>query len=401
VLIPKLQTTVKTFFSAIGENHIKTYPTPLNFSYFWGFGSLSGLFLAIQLVTGIFLAMYYAPHTLFAFISIEHIMRDINNGWLLRYLHANGASFFFIMVYIHIGRGLYFSSYNPPHQNLWRIGLMIFIIMMAIAFMGYVLPWGQMSFWGATVITNLFTAIPLIGQSVAYWLWGGYSVDNATLNRFFSLHYLLPFVLVGLVFLHLILLHISGSTNPLKIRKLNDFTFFYPYYYHKDLFLFLAVLGIFFVFVFFSPNLLGHPDNYVLANPLITPTHIVPEWYFLPYYAISRSIPNKIGGVVCMFGALVILFFLPKLEMIFLKKRVDFFNFYFRVMLVGQMFRTFNFWLFFYFFIILGWLGAQPVEYPYIVSGFLATLFYFSFFIIIIPALRNLQSKNVALIFPV
>jgi ubiquinol-cytochrome c reductase cytochrome b subunit len=320
-------------------------------------------------------------------------MRDINYGWLIRYAHANGASFFFIMVYIHIGRGLYFGSYKNPTQNLWRIGVIIFILMMAIAFMGYVLPWGQMSFWGATVITNLFTAIPLIGQDIAYWLWGGYSVDNATLNRFFSLHYLLPFVLIGVVFLHLILLHLPGSNNPLKIKKINDYVFFYPYYYHKDLFLFLIIFFLFIYFVCFKPNFLGHPDNHILANPLVTPTHIVPEWYFLPFYAILRSIPNKIGGVICMFGSLIILFFLNNIESFFIKKYVKY-SVLLSLAIPGNVLRSTFFWIFCNFFLLLGWLGAQPVEYPFVAMGFCCTVFYFFYFLVILPLINyNLYKK--------
>jgi ubiquinol-cytochrome c reductase cytochrome b subunit len=265
--------------------------------------------------------------------------------------------------------------------------------MMAIAFMGYVLPWGQMSFWGATVITNLFTAIPFIGQDIAYWLWGGYSVDNATLNRFFSLHYLLPFVLIGVVFLHLILLHLPGSNNPLKIKKINDYVFFYPYYYHKDLFLFLIIFFLFIYFVCFKPNFLGHPDNHILANPLVTPTHIVPEWYFLPFYAILRSIPNKIGGVICMFGSLIILFFLNNIESFFIKKYVKY-SVLLSLAIPGNVLRSTFFWIFCNFFLLLGWLGAQPVEYPFVAMGFCCTVFYFFYFLVILPLINyNLYKK--------
>jgi quinol-cytochrome oxidoreductase complex cytochrome b subunit len=384
-MFKQMQYFLNLIVTSIFENHIKAYPTPLSFSYFWGFGSLAGLFLALQLLSGIFLAMHYTPNINYAFFSIEHIMRDINYGWFIRYLHSNGASFFFIMVYIHMARGLYFNSYKHPTQNLWRIGVIIFILMMAIAFMGYVLPWGQMSFRGATVITNLFTAIPFIGQEIAYWLWGGYSVDNATLNRFFSLHYLLPFILIGVVFLHLILLHMPGSNNPIKLKKINDFTFFYPYFYHKDLFLFLMMLGLFIYFVCFKPNTLGHPDNYILANSLITPMHIVPEWYFLPFYAILRSIPNKIGGVFCMFSSLLILLFINNIENFFIKKLK-----YIQIIILPThaiSLKKFCFWLFCNSFILLGWLGAQPVEYPFIILAFICTLFYFLYFFVILPGL--------------
>ncbi len=380
---------IKFFF--ILKEHLIRYPTPLNFNYFWSFGSLAGIFLAIQLLTGILLAMHYTPHVSFAFLSIEHIMRDVNYGWLLRYMHANGASFFFIMVYAHIVRGIYYTSYKYPYQNLWRIGVIIFILMMATAFMGYVLPWGQMSFWGATVITNLFTAIPLIGESIALWLWGGFSVDNATLNRFFSLHYLLPFVILGVVFLHLITLHIPGSTNPLKITTFIERIPFFPYYYHKDLFSLLFILFIYIYFVGYFPNFLGHPDNYIEANPLSTPSHIVPEWYFLPFYAMLRSIPDKLGGVLCMFGSLIILFFLPNLRNLitfFQIKQTQNNNILFNMEILNFQFnpiKQFIFWLFFFDMCLLGWLGAQPVEYPFITLGLCATLFYFIYIIILIP----------------
>jgi quinol-cytochrome oxidoreductase complex cytochrome b subunit len=360
------------FLPIILKEHLIDYPTPINFSYFWSFGSLAGIFLA----------MHYTPHILYAFVSVEHIMRDVNYGWLLRYLHANGASFFFIVVYIHIARGLYYSSYVFPHSNLWRVGIIIFILMMATAFMGYVLPWGQMSFWGATVITNLFTAIPLIGESIAYWLWGGFSVDNATLNRFFSLHYLLPFLIVGLILLHLILLHLPGSSNPLKLSFFSDKISFYPYFYLKDLFSLFSILLFFLFFVFFFPNLLGHSDNYIPANPLSTPSHIVPEWYFLPFYAILRSIPDKLGGVLCMFGALIILLLLPNIVNITKKDQIISLN------IVNPEFRPISrllFWLFVCDVVLLGWLGGKPVEDPYIALGMFATLYYFFHLLILLP----------------
>ena len=274
---------IKVPLLSIINDHIVDYSTPININYFWGFGSLAGLCLLIQLITGICLAMHYTPHVDLAFNSVEHIMRNVNNGWILRYTHANGASMFFIVVYIHIGRGLYHTSYSYPRLFLWYSGIIIFILMMATAFMGYVLPWGQMSFWGATVITNLFYAIPYVGQSISFWLWGGFSMDNATLNRFFSLHYLLPFLITGLVMVHLLLLHLEGSTNPLGICSKIDKIHFYPYFYLKDLFSFLCFSIFFSYFVYFNPNYLGHTDNYIKANALLTPTHIVPEWYFLPY----------------------------------------------------------------------------------------------------------------------
>jgi len=301
----------KDYILSFIDSHIIDYPTPVNLNYMWSFGSTAGICLVIQIITGIFLAMHYTPHITFAFGSVEHIMRDVNNGWLLRYLHANGASMFFIVVYCHIFRGLYFGSYIYPRGKLWASGVIIFLLMMATAFMGYVLPWGQMSFWGATVITNLFSAIPFIGSSIVEWLWGGFSVDNATLNRFFSLHYLMPFVIAGLVLIHLSLLHKDGSNNPLGVNKNIDTIPFYPYFYVKDLFAFLILIFFFSFFVFFYPNVLGHSDNYIPANPLVTPPHIVPEWYFLPFYAILRSIPDKLGGVVAMISAILTLLLLP------------------------------------------------------------------------------------------
>ena len=362
------------------NDHIIDYPTPTNINYFWSFGSIAGICLVIQLVTGIFLAMHYTPHVDLAFNSVEHIMRDVNFGWLIRYIHSNGASMFFIIVYSHIARGLYFGSYITPRALLWCSGVIIFLLMMATGFLGYVLPWGQMSFWGATVITNLFTAIPFIGESIAYWLWGGFSVDNATLNRFFSLHYLLPFVITGLVFIHLILLHLDGSGNPLGLNNTPDRVPFYPYFYVKDLFAFFSFVVFFSVFVFFFPNMLGHPDNYIEANAMVTPAHIVPEWYFLPFYAILRSIPNKLGGVVTMVLAIVVLLLLP-----FINTSVT----------SSARFRPF-FKVFYWFFIIdvvlLGWLGAQPVEAPFILIGQLATVYYFIFLIILIPNIGLLEN---------
>ena len=305
---------VKNYLISILNNHIIAYPTPINLSYAWSFGSLAGVCLIIQLLTGIFLAMHYTPHIEYAFVSVEHIMRDVNNGWLIRYMHANGASMFFIVVYCHIFRGLYYGSYMHPRQLLWCSGVIIFILMMAIAFMGYVLPWGQMSFWGATVITSLFTAIPIVGDIIVNWLWGGFTVDNATLNRFFSLHFCLPFVLAGLSLVHLALLHREGSNNPLGIDSYVDKISFYPYFFVKDLFAFFFFLFFFTIVIFYFPNSMGHPDNYIPADPMQTPPHIVPEWYFLPFYAILRSIPDKLGGVLAMGGSLIVLFFIPFLN---------------------------------------------------------------------------------------
>nr|YP_005090298.1 cytochrome b [Heterosigma akashiwo]ACS27116.1 cytochrome b [Heterosigma akashiwo]ACS27155.1 cytochrome b [Heterosigma akashiwo]AOR08487.1 cytochrome b [Heterosigma akashiwo]AOT84783.1 cytochrome b [Heterosigma akashiwo]AOT84825.1 cytochrome b [Heterosigma akashiwo] len=359
--------------SAFISSHIIEYPTPLNLNYMWSFGSAAGICLVIQIITGIFLAMHYTPHVDYAFASIEHIMRDVNNGWLIRYLHANGASIFFIVVYCHIFRGLYYGSYTKPRGLLWASGVVIFILMMATAFMGYVLPWGQMSFWGVTVITNLFSAIPFVGKSIVEWLWGGFSVDNATLNRFFSLHYLLPFLIAGMTIVHLALLHQNGSNNPLGVEAKTNKIPFYPYFYVKDLLSFFFLLWLFSFFVFFHPNAMGHPDNYIPADSLQTPAHIVPEWYFLPFYAILRAIPHKVGGVVAMGGSLVILFFLPFIH--FSKIRSATFRLVYRSV----------FWVILADFLLLMWLGQKPVDDPYITVGQIVTFFYFFLFLVAIP----------------
>jgi len=361
------------------DSHIIDYPTPINLNYFWSFGSSAGICLVIQIITGIFLAMHYTPHIDLAFLSVEHIMTDVKNGWLIRYIHANGASMFFITIYCHIFRGLYYGSYIYPRGKLWASGVIIFLLMMATAFMGYVLPWGQMSFWGATVITNLFSAIPFIGSSIVEWLWGGFSVDNATLNRFFSLHYLMPFLIVAFVCIHLGLLHENGSNNPLGINTNVDSVQFYPYFYVKDLFAFLFLSLIFSFFVFFYPNVLGHADNYIPANPLVTPPHIVPEWYFLPFYAILRSIPDKLGGVVAMISAILVLLLLPVINTSEIRSG----NF--------RPIFTIFYWFLVSDFLILGWIGQKPVESPYIEVGMIATLFYFLFFIFLIPALGIIE----------
>ena len=365
---------------AVVSNHLVDYPTSINTSYMYGFGSLAGLMLVVQILTGIFLAMHYTPHVDLAFASVEHIMRDVNNGWLIRYAHANGGSFFFLVVYIHIGRGLYYGSYMSPREHLWASGVLLFVLMMATAFIGYVLPWGQMSFWGATVITNLFSAIPVVGESIVQWLWGGFSVDNATLNRFFSLHYLLPFAIAGLALVHLILLHQNGSTNPLGIESNVDKISFYPYFYVKDLLGFVVLMAIFTFFVYFQPNTLGHPDNYIPANPMVTPAHIVPEWYFLPFYAVLRSIPDKLGGVAAMGGAIVMLLIMPWLNTSEVRSST------FR-----PIYRKI-FWFVLADFLILGWIGQNEVETPYVEVGQLATVIYFAFFLVIVPGLGKLES---------
>jgi len=367
---------------AVINNHIIDYPSPINITYMWGFGSIAGMCLVIQLLTGIFLAMHYTPHIAYAFSSVEHIMRDVNHGWLIRYIHANGASTFFAVVYIHIFRGLYYGSYMKPREYLWCSGVIIFFMMMGTGFMGYVLPWGQMSFWGATVITNLASAVPVLGEHIVLWLWGGFSVDNATLNRFFSLHFTLPFVIAALAGLHLILLHQDGSNNPLGIYSKIDTVPFYPYFYVKDLLGFLAVGLVFSLFVFFSPNALGHPDNYIIATPTVTPPHIVPEWYFLPYYAILRTIPNKLGGVIAMVGAILILMLLPFIETS--KVRSATFRPIYRIL----------FWILFFDFLLLGWIGQKEVESPFVEIGFWATLYYFAFFLVFVPVVGLIEDYS-------
>jgi len=366
-------------------NHeLNEYPTPRNLSYWWNFGSLAGIILVIMIVTGIMLAMQYTPHVDYAFDSVERIMRDVNYGWLLRYIHSNGASFFFIIVYIHIFRGLYYGSYKAPRELLWMLGVVILLLMMATAFMGYVLPWGQMSFWGATVITNLFSAIPLFGEGIVTWLWGGFSVDNPTLNRFFSLHYLLPFVIVGAVVLHLVALHQFGSNNPLGIdaKGPQDKIPFHPYYTIKDLFGLGVFLVVFAGFVFYAPDFFGEPDNYIPANPLSTPAHIVPEWYFLPYYAILRSIPDKLLGVIAMFASIFVLFILPWLD---------------RSPVRSGRFRPIFKWFFLIFIvdcIILGVVGAKPAEGTWLIVGRLATAYYFIHFFVILPLLGAMERPS-------
>jgi len=342
---------------------------------------MAGIFLVVQILTGIFLAMHYTPHVDLAFLSVEHIMRDVNNGWLIRYLHANGASMFFAIVYIHVARGIYYGSYQKPRGFVWVVGVVILILMMATAFMGYVLPWGQMSFWAATVITNLFSAFPIVGEPIVAWLWGGFSVDNATLNRFFSFHYLLPFLIVGAVLVHLAVLHQNGSNNPLGVNGSVDKISFYPYFVIKDLFSWVIAFIFYFSFVYFAPNYLGHTDNYIEANAMVTPTHIVPEWYFLPFYAILRSIPHKLGGVIAMFAALLVLLLLPYLNTSEIR---------------SSSFRPLHrqfFWLLVLDYFILGWIGGCAPETPYLEIGQIATFFYFFYFLFIIPVLGLLEKK--------
>jgi ubiquinol-cytochrome c reductase cytochrome b subunit len=357
------------------------FPTPKNFNYFWNFGALAMVNLAIMIVTGVFLAMNYTPNATMAFASVERIMRDVNFGWMLRYIHANGATMFFIVVYIHIFRGMYYGSYKKPRELLWMIGVLILLLMMATAFMGYVLPWGQMSYWGATVITNLFSAIPVVGTSVVQWLWGGFSVDNPTLNRFFSLHYLLPFVLTGVIFLHVAALHVTGSNNPLgiEVKGPQDTLPFHPYYTMKDSVGICVYLLIFAVIVFFAPNFFMSPDNYIPANPLATPADIVPEWYFLPFYAILRSVSNKLLGVCLMFGAIAVLFVLPWLDTSPVRS-CKFRPIYSKLMIVLVV-ALFT----------LGMVGAHRPEGIWVLLGRVATVYYFLHFLVLLPLLGKLE----------
>ena len=349
-----------------------SYPVPRNLNYFWTFGGILMFMLVAQIVTGIILVMHYTPHATLAFNSVEHIMRDVNYGWLLRYLHSNGASMFFIAVYIHIFRGMYYGSYKAPREVLWILGVVIFLLMMATAFMGYVLPWGQMSYWGATVITNLFSALPVVGETIVTFLWGGYSVDNPTLNRFFSLHYLLPFMIFGVVILHVWALHHVGQNNPTGVEVKNvakDTVPFTPYATIKDVFAMVCFMALFAYFVFYQPNYLGHADNYIPANPSATPAHIVPEWYFLPFYAILRAVPDKLGGVIAMGASIVVLAFLPWLD----TSRV-------KSMSYRPVARVL-FWAFVVVCVILGWLGAMPAEEPYVTYSRIFTVLYFGYFV--------------------
>jgi len=359
---------------------------PSNISYLWNFGSLLAVCLIIQIVTGVTLAMHYSPNVTEAFNSIEHIMRDVNNGWLIRYLHSNTASAFFFLVYLHVGRGIYYGSYKSPRTLVWVIGTVMLVLMIAIGFLGYVLPYGQMSLWGATVITNLISAIPWIGHDIVEFIWGGFSVNNATLNRFFALHFVLPFVLAALVLMHLIALHdTAGSSNPLGVSGNYDRITFAPYYLFKDLitiFIFLFVLS---VFVFFMPNALGDSDNYIMANPMQTPAAIVPEWYLLPFYAILRSIPNKLLGVIAMFSALLIILVLPFTDLSWSK---------------GLQFKPLSkiiFYIFLANFLILMQLGSKHVESPFIEFGQISTVLYFSYFLILVPFVSLIENTLIDL----
>lgn len=368
----RMSITKQPLLSVINE-HLIEYPTPSNLNYFWGFGSLAGLTLLVQIGTGIFLAMHYTPHVDHAFLSVEHIMRDVDGGWLLRYMHANGASMFFVAVYMHMLRSLYYGSYASPREMVWCSGVVILLLMIITAFIGYVLPWGQMSFWGATVITSLASAIPVVGDQIVTWLWGGFSVDNATLNRFYSLHYLLPFLIASFSIVHLAALHQYGSNNPLGSESTIDKIAFYPYFYVKDLVGWCVFAILFSLFVYFMPNVLGHPDNYMPANPMSTPAHIVPEWYFLWVYAILRSIPSKLGGVAAIALVFVALLALPFIHTS--QTRSSTFRPLYKKM----------FWLLVFDCIILVWIGQQSVEDPYILIGQIASVYFFFFFLIFVP----------------
>ncbi|OLP44356.1 cytochrome b [Rhizobium oryziradicis] len=367
------------------------FPVPRNLNYAYTFGAMLSVMLIVQILTGVVLAMHYAADTTVAFNSVEKIARDVNHGWLLRYMHANGASFFFIAVYLHIGRGLYYGSYKAPREILWMLGVVIFLLMMATAFMGYVLPWGQMSFWGATVITGFFSAFPWVGEWIQTFLLGGFAVDQPTLNRFFSLHYLLPFMIAGVVILHIWALHVTGQTNPtgVEIKHKTDTVPFTPYATLKDAFGVSIFLIAYAWFVFYMPNFLGHPDNYIMADPLKTPAHIVPEWYFLPFYAMLRAITfnilfidSKLGGVLVMFGAIIVLFFLPWLDTSKVRSAV-----------YRPWYKLF-FWLFAADCMLLGWLGSRQPTDTYTLMAQFGTLYYFGFFLVIMPLLGLFETPR-------
>ncbi len=366
------------------HNQFVDFPTPKNLNYMWTFGGILMFCLVAQIVTGIVLAMHYVAAESAAFDSVQHIKRNVNYGWLIQPLHMVGAHMFFIAVYLHIFRGLYYGSYKAPREVLWILGVFIFLAMMATAFLGYTLPWGQMSFWGVTVITNLFSAIPVVGDSIVVWLWGGYSVTGVTLNRFFSLHYLLPFVIFGLVILHVWALHVAGQNNPtgLDVKSPSDTVPMSPYAVMKDLYALSAFLVLFAWFVFFAPDYLGHADNYIPADPLVTPAHIVPEWYFLPFYAILRAVPDKLGGVVLMFSAVLILLFVPWLDTSRVKSTK-----------YRPIFKWF-FWAFAFSCVALGYLGAMPAEGAYVFWTRVFTIYYFAFFLLVMPIVGVLETPN-------
>ncbi|MBB4303289.1 quinol-cytochrome oxidoreductase complex cytochrome b subunit [Rhodobium orientis] len=357
------------------------FPTPKNLNYWWTFGMILTVMLVIQLLTGIVLAMHYTPHEKMAFDSIEHIMRDVNFGWLIRYMHANGASFFFLAVYVHIFRGLYYGSYRAPREVLWILGVLIYLVMMTTGFTGYVLPWGQMSFWAATVITSMFSAVPEFGEPIVQWLWGGFSVGNPTLQRFYSLHYLLPFIIAAIVLLHVWALHYVGSNNPAGVepKTKQDTVPFTPHVTMKDLYAAVVFLVLFSWFLFFQPNYLGHPDNYIPADPLVTPQHIVPEWYYLPFYAMLRAVPDKLGGVLVMFASIIVLFFVPWLDPCKAKST--------RYRPIYRLF----FWVLVADCVFLGWLGSKPAEGVYVALAQYGTGYYFVHFIILLPILGLIE----------
>lgn len=371
------QRVVKDPFLGSFLSHAYYYPAPSNLNYFWGFGSLLGIFLVIQIITGVLLAVHYTADVNSAFYSVEFIMRNVEGGWFVRYMHSSGASLLFITLYCHILRSIYYRTFR--NIATWLTGLVLFVLMMATGFLGYILVWGQMSLWGATVITNLFGTIPVIGDNLVVLLWGGFSVDNPTLKRFFILHFLLPFVMAALSILHILYLHKNGSSNPIGVDAL-DIVTFYPKYIVKDIFGLVAFYGLALIWlVFYNPNLLGHPDNYIMANALVTPKHITPEWYFEPFYAILRSIPDKLGGVIVMGLAIAILAYLPLIDFNITTTKFS---------SISQFF----FWFFVGDFLILGWLGMCPIEDPFILCSRIATFFYFSYFLIILPSIAYIES---------
>jgi ubiquinol-cytochrome c reductase cytochrome b subunit len=366
------------------SEHVLQFPTPKNLNYFWTFGFILTMCLVTQIITGIILAMHYAPSTLLAFDSVEHIMRNVNYGWLIRYIHSNGASMFFLAVFIHMFRGLYYGSYKEPREVIWILGCIIYLLMIVTAFMGYVLPWGQMSFWGATVIINLVGTLPIIGDSLTQMLLGGFAVDNPTLNRFFSLHYLLPFIIFGVVLLHIWALHVPGNNNPigLSVQGKQDTVAFHPYYTVKDFFAYTVFLLLFCYFIFYNPNALGHADNYIEADPMVTPAHIVPEWYLLPFYAILRAVPDKLAGVLLMFGAIAVLFFLPWLDTAKIRsgRYRPIFKYFYVLFVIDCL--------------VLGYLGAQVPEGIYLFLSRVTTIYYFAFFLLILPILGKIEKTK-------
>lgn len=394
-----------TIFRGV-KRFILDYPVFTNLGVMWNFGFAAFIFLLIQLITGFMLSMHYVAHADMAFVSVEMIMRDVNHGWLIRYMHANGASFFFLCVYLHMIRSMYYTSYFGSRKDTWLVGVVIFILLIVTAFTGYVLPWGQMSFWAATVVTNLFSAVPFYGQDIVFWLWGGYSVSSFTLTRFFSLHFILPFIILGLVILHIVFLHINGGNNRFNVFMRFDKVRFFPYYFAKDLYYTNYIMFVYLAFVGFAPNYLLHVDNYVEADPLVTPPHIVPEWYFLIFYAMLRSVPSKVGGILVLFLSILLLFSLPylKREMVFSQE--EHFNWSTRKFLflkglhwifleiLTVDWQKFFFWCFLVNCILLGFIGSQPIEYPYLTSGRVFTLFYFVYFILLFFLNKNARLEE-------